>query len=137
MVTEGAGKNEATIAESRLRSGKKKMVKKIPPLHHSALFARRFCFNLITLSFVFIYYLFALLSLQFNPLDRHYNNIAIFLFWPADRNFYLESSICDYDIEDEFNESLVDNVRNLNYYFFFYILTYVALPVILIDCLYS
>ena len=26
---------------------------------------------------------------------------------------------CDYDIEDEFNESLVDNVRNLNYYYFF------------------
>ena len=93
MVTKGAGKNEATIGESRLRSGKKKMAKKIPPLHHSALFARRFCFNLINLSLVFIYYLFVLLSLQFNPLDRHYNNIAIFLFWPADRNFYLESSI--------------------------------------------
>jgi len=60
MVGRGAGKNEATVAESRLHSGKMKVAKKIPPLRHLALFAHRFCFDFINLSLVFIYYLFAL-----------------------------------------------------------------------------
>ena len=54
-------------------------------------------------------------SLQFNPLDRRYNNIANFFYSDPDRNFYPESFNCDYYIQDEFIESLVDNVRNLKY----------------------
>ena len=54
-------------------------------------------------------------SLQFNPLDRRYNNIANFFDSDPDRNFYPESFNCDYYIEDEFNELLFDNVRNRNY----------------------
>ena len=54
--------------------------------------------------------------LQFNPLDRHYNNIVFFCS-DLDRNnyFYSESFNCDYGIDDEFSESLVENVGNLNY----------------------
>ena len=63
MVSRGAGKNEATVAESRLRNGgKRKSQKKIPPLHHSAVFAHQFCFNFINLILVLIFIIYLLCS---------------------------------------------------------------------------
>ena len=55
-----------------------------------------------------------LFSLQFNPLDRRYN-LAHFSDSDRDENFSPESFNCKYYIEDEFNESLANNVRNENY----------------------
>lgn len=55
-----------------------------------------------------------LFSLQFNPLDRRYN-LAHFSDSDRDENVSPESFNCKYYIEDEFNESLANNVRNENY----------------------